>query len=123
MRGKPEEKKSTILNSNCKIYNHLTTKELGDAFSSSEFIISRCGYTSVMEILSLQKKSVLIPTPGQTEQEYLANHLMKQNWCYTFSQNEDFPSHLTKAENFKYELPVINPVLYENVLKNFISAL
>ena len=53
-----------------------------DAIESSEFIISRCGYTTVMEILSLQKKSVLIPTPGQTEQEYLALHLSKQNWCY-----------------------------------------
>ena len=123
VRGKPEEKNSIEENSNCKIYNHLTTAELENAFNSSEFIISRCGYTSVMEILSLKKKSILIPTPGQTEQEYLAKHLMKQNWCYTFSQDEDFNSHFLKAQQFKYNLPNINTAQYETVLKNFISAL
>jgi UDP-N-acetylglucosamine transferase subunit ALG13 len=123
VRGKPEEKNSIEEKFNCKIYNHLATAELQDAFNTSEFIISRCGYTSVMEILSLRKKSILIPTPGQTEQEYLAKHLMKQNWCYTFSQNEDFNSHLIKAENFKYKLPQINTAQYENILKDFISAL
>jgi uncharacterized protein (TIGR00661 family) len=123
VRGKPEEKNSVKENSNCKIYNHLSTAELEDAFNASEFIISRCGYTSVMEILSLQKKSILIPTPGQTEQEYLAKHLMQQNWCYTFSQSEDFNSHFIKAQQFKYNLPNINTGYFETVLKDFISAL
>ena len=123
VRGKPEEEKSTKENSNYQIYNHLTTQELQDAFNASEFIISRCGYTSVMEILALRKKSILIPTPGQTEQEYLAKHLMKQNWCYTFSQNEDFSSHFLRAENFKFNLPNIDTVHYETMLKDFISAL
>jgi uncharacterized protein (TIGR00661 family) len=123
IRGKPEEKKSIEENSNYKIHNHLTTTELENAFNSSEFIISRCGYTSVMEILALQKKSILIPTPGQTEQEYLAKHLMKQNWCYTFSQNEDFNSHFIQAQQFKYNLPNISTGHYETVLKDFISAL
>ena len=123
MRGKPEEKIAVAGNFNCTIYNHLATQELEDAFNASEFIIGRCGYTSVMEILALQKKSILIPTPGQTEQEYLAKHLMKQNWCYTFSQNEEFSSHFLRAENFKYNLPNIDTVDYETVLKDFISAL
>lgn len=123
VRGKPEEKKSIEGNSNYKIYNHLTTQELEDVFNASEFIISRCGYTSVMEILALKKKSILIPTPGQTEQEYLAKHLMKQNWSYTFSQNEDFNTHFVKAENFKYNFPVIDTMQYETTLKDFVSAL
>ena len=123
VRGKPEEKNSIKENFNCTIYNHLTTEELEDVFNVSEFIISRCGYTSVMEILSLQKKSILIPTPGQTEQEYLAKHLMKQYWCYTFSQTEDFNSHFLKAHQFKYNLPGINTRHYETILKDFVSAL
>jgi uncharacterized protein (TIGR00661 family) len=123
VRGKPEEKKSMEQNFNCIIYNHLTTEQLQDAFNASEFIVSRCGYTSVMEILALQKKSILIPTPGQTEQEYLAKHLMNQNWCYTFSQSEDFSSHFLKAENFRYNLPHIDTEVYETILKDFVSAL
>jgi uncharacterized protein (TIGR00661 family) len=123
VRGKPEEKNLIEENSNCTICNHLTTQELEDAFNASDLIISRCGYTSVMEILALRKKSILIPTPGQTEQEYLAKHLMKQNWCYTFSQNEDFSSHFLRAENFKFNLPNIDTRHYETMLKSFISAL
>lgn len=123
VRGKPEEKNSFEENFNCKTYNHLATKELADAFNSSEFIISRCGYTSVMEILSLKKKSILIPTPGQTEQEYLAKHLMKQNWCYSFQQNQNFATNIIKAQNFRYNLPEINTNSYETILDNFISTL
>lgn len=122
VRGKPEEKTIEKI-ANYKIYNHLATKELAEAFNSSEYIISRCGYTSVMEILSLKKKSILIPTPGQTEQEYLAKHLMQQSWCYTFQQDQDFNANLIKAQKFKYNLPGINTNSYEAILDNFISTL
>ena len=94
-----------------------------EAIGHSEFIISRCGYTTVMEILSLQKKSILIPTPGQTEQEYLANHLLKQNWCYTFEQKDDFEFHLQKAKSFTYCLPEMNMDLHKEVIAGFINSL
>ncbi len=123
VRGKPEEDKLFKEIDNYKIYNHLNTSEMEDAFNGSEFIISRCGYTSVMEILSLQKKSILIPTPGQTEQEYLAKHLVRQKWCYTFLQNDDFNSHLLKASQFKYNMPDINTTNFESLIKDFISVL
>lgn len=123
VRGMPEEKNMIEEKSNCKIFNHLNTHELEDAFNASEMIICRSGYTSVMEILSLQKKSVLIATPGQTEQEYLANHLMSQQWCYTFSQDEDFTEHLNKAEQFQYKMPEIDTHQFETIIKDFFSAL
>ncbi|HVX27273.1 MAG TPA: glycosyltransferase [Parafilimonas sp.] len=123
VRGLPEEKTSIEEKPNCKIFNHLTTQQLQEAFNTSEIVICRSGYTSVMEILSMQKKSVLIPTPGQTEQEYLAKHLMKQRWCYTFSQEDNFVEHLNKAEQFQYNLPEINTHQYETVLKDFVLKL
>ena len=88
---------------------------------SSEFIISRCGYTTVMEILSLQKKSVFIPTPGQTEQEYLGKHLSKQNWCYTFNQEEDFATTSCKAKSYEYKFTEINMHLHEQIIRDFIQ--
>lgn len=42
---------------------------------SSEFIICRGGYSSIMDLLSLNRRALLVPTPGQTEQEYLSKHL------------------------------------------------
>ena len=93
------------------------------ALAESEFIISRCGYTTVMEVLALKKKSILIPTPGQTEQEYLAAHLKQQKWAYTFVQNEDFNKHLTEAEYFDYKLPDVNSEFFKICLKDFVSSL
>jgi len=123
VRGLPGEKGNTFQLPNSKVFNHLNTDEMEEAIESSEIIISRCGYTTVMEILSLQKKSILIPTPGQTEQEYLAEHLLKQNWCYTFDQKNDFAFHLQKAKSFKYNLPEMNMHLHEEIISGFINSL
>jgi len=123
VRGLPGEKENTFQAPNCRVFNHLNTNEMEEAIGYSEFIISRCGYTTVMEILSLQKKSILIPTPGQTEQEYLAEHLLKQNWCYTFDQEDDFEFHLQKAKSFKYNLPEMNMHLHEEIISGFINSL
>ncbi len=121
--GKPLQKNSVIKNHNCKVYNHLSTKEIEQAFAESEYVISRCGYTTVMDILTLKKKSILIPTPGQTEQEYLAKHLSQQNWCYTFLQQDDFDTHLKAAELFEYNLPDINTDQYKKYIAEFVKAI
>ncbi len=87
------------------IKNHLSGKDLLESILSSDLIISRSGYTTVMELLSLQKKSILIPTPGQTEQEYLANHLHHQKMCLTYNQDEiDLAKAIEEANNFDYKL-------------------
>jgi uncharacterized protein (TIGR00661 family) len=123
VRGLPGDTKNDFSLPNCKVFDHLNTAEMQPLLQASEFVISRCGYTTVMEILSLQKKSILIPTPGQTEQEYLAAHLSKQNWAYTFKQEEDFASHLHKAISYSYKLPDIDSQLHKTVFKNFVQSL
>jgi uncharacterized protein (TIGR00661 family) len=123
VRGLPGEGDIDFYPPNCEVLNHLNTTDMQAAISSSEFIISRCGYTTVMEILSLQKKSILIPTPGQTEQGYLAKHLLKQKWSYTFDQADDFASHLQNAVSFHYCLPEINTQVHASILKSFIDSL
>ena len=108
VRGKPGAQRIPPVPGNCAIANHLATKEFQQVFSMSEFIISRSGYTTIMEVLSLQKKSILIPTPGQTEQEYLAQHLMQQHWCYSCDQSDDLLLHIHKAEAFQFIFPPLN---------------
>jgi hypothetical protein len=41
-----------------------------------------------MELVSLNCTALIIPTPGQTEQEYLAEYLSEKGWFYTVSQGE-----------------------------------
>ena len=123
VRGLPGRPEEDFKLPNCKVFNHLNTTDMQEAIEASEFIISRCGYTTVMEILSLQKKSVFIPTPGQTEQEYLAEHLLKQKWSYTFNQNEDFMQQIENAKSFTYSLPEFDVNLYKSVLTTFVNQL
>jgi hypothetical protein len=39
-----------------------------------------------MELISLKSSALLIPTPGQTEQEYLAEYLESKGWFSTVTQ-------------------------------------
>jgi len=51
-------------------------------------IISRAGYTTIMELASLGRGAILIPTPGQTEQEYLGRYLNGRLGFVTVSQRD-----------------------------------
>jgi len=62
-------------NKNISILNYLTTAALNQVLNESEIVVCRSGYSSLMDLVNLNKKAILIPTPGQTEQEYLAAYL------------------------------------------------
>jgi uncharacterized protein (TIGR00661 family) len=73
-------------NSTLSILNHCNAEELNKIILSSKIIISRSGYTSVMDYAILQQKVIYVPTPGQTEQEYLAKYLSEKKYAVTSSQ-------------------------------------
>lgn len=104
VRGKPESSQLPTVPSNITVVNHLSTYLLGEAIQQSEFVLSRSGYTTIMELLALKKKMILIPTPSQTEQEYLANNLMKQMLAITALQADvDIAKLLLQAKEFKFK--------------------
>ena len=74
VRGVIEDKQEVACLGNIRLYNYMTSKELEYAINSSNLVISRPGYTTVMDLAKLNKKAVFIPTPGQFEQLYLAEN-------------------------------------------------
>jgi len=63
------------LNKNVKLMPLPSAEELSAAITRSKIIVCRSGYSTLMDLDLLDKKEViLIPTPGQTEQEYLADY-------------------------------------------------
>ncbi len=70
-----------------QIKNHVSTQRLKALIKHSRFIICRSGYSTIMDLVSLNKTAFLVPTPGQSEQEYLAGYLTKQGWFLSGSQN------------------------------------
>lgn len=88
VRGLPGAVSGIHSASNIHIYNHLSGKELEELFLQADHIISRSGYSTLMDLLATGKKAFLVPTPGQPEQEYLANHMKSLKWFGCCSQNE-----------------------------------
>lgn len=70
------------------IQNLLMGKDLNLILNQSQTVICRSGYSSIMDLYTLQKNAILIPTPGQTEQEYLAKHL-EDNLLFRYVKEED----------------------------------
>ncbi|HKC37822.1 MAG TPA: glycosyltransferase [Chitinophagaceae bacterium] len=103
IRGLPGEKNIIPSTNTIHFYNHLSSEELNNEAIKAEFIISRSGYSTVMDIAALQKKSILIPTPGQTEQEYLAEYLMKKQFAFCVEQNDfSLMKNIEAAKQFEY---------------------
>lgn len=89
-----------------KFYNHLSADDLLVEMQKAELIIARSGYSSIMDIMALQKKSILIPTPGQTEQEYLGKYLMEKRMAICLAQKDfSLNAALTESGNFDYTFP------------------
>ncbi|HYG51200.1 MAG TPA: glycosyltransferase family protein [Flavobacteriales bacterium] len=72
----PDVSASTL--NNIQIHDFLHGKELAHVINQSEVVICRSGYSSIMDLYTLEKPCLLLPTPGQTEQEYLCKKHMQQ---------------------------------------------
>ena len=98
--GKPELENEEQIG-NLTIKSHLKASELNTAILQSHLVICRPGYSTIMDLEKLGKKAILIPTPGQTEQEYLADYCMKKNICFSQNQSEfNFSLAINKNKTF-----------------------
>lgn len=88
LRGKPADTDTPITSNNIVVFNHLDDRLFVDALMKSKLIICRSGYTTIMDLFALGRTAILIPTPGQPEQEYLADHLTEKFGFVSFSQKE-----------------------------------
>ena len=88
LEGKPGTYPEKRTEANITYLSHLSAVEMRELIMGSRYIISRSGYTTLMELASLGKRALIIPTPGQTEQEYLAAYLSEKGWFDTLTQNE-----------------------------------
>ncbi|ARV10781.1 glycosyltransferase [Winogradskyella sp. PC-19] len=79
VRGIIDKKQQITQVENLSIYNYMTSKELEATINSSKLIVSRSGYTSIMDLAKMQKKAIFVPTPGQFEQIYLSEQLTKNH--------------------------------------------
>jgi UDP-N-acetylglucosamine transferase subunit ALG13 len=86
--GLPEDKKKIEEKGTVKMVSHLNAAEMQQAILNSNIIISRSGYSTIMDLATLGKKAIFIATPGQTEQEYLSDLFSKRKIAYSQKQSQ-----------------------------------
>lgn len=104
--GMPENAGETTRSGNIIWFSHLPAMVMKAVITTSENIISRSGYSTIMELISLNCSALLIPTPGQTEQEYLAFYLEDKGWFTTIRQ---------KSIDEKLGFPSLKPSCSEEI--------
>lgn len=96
-----EEQQIQKIGNHIEVVNFLTTNGLERAINQSDVVIARSGYTTIMDLAVMKKKVFFIPTPGQREQEYLAERLEKQKVAPYTTQNEFNVSDLSKILRYQ----------------------
>lgn len=96
-------------------------EQIKTAILASEMVISRSGYSSIMDYYFLGNQALLIPTPGQPEQEYLARYqLHKGRFGYTAQDYINLDEDLAKAREYKgFKKVENNPTQWEKLFGLF----
>ncbi|MCP9749560.1 glycosyltransferase [Ferruginibacter sp. HRS2-29] len=116
VRGLPTATSLPEINRNTVFYNHLPAEELSALVQQSKMVVCRSGYSTVMDLACVQQKAILVPTPGQTEQEYLAGYLQEKKMFLTYKQgNFNLKKALEAAEEFDYAISDFSENLQDGI--------
>jgi UDP:flavonoid glycosyltransferase YjiC (YdhE family) len=72
--GRPESESFALEGGRISIHAYLDRGAQEEVMNRARLVVSRSGYTTLMELAELGRLGLLVPTPGQTEQGYLAEH-------------------------------------------------
>jgi predicted glycosyltransferase len=118
---------------NMRILVQPNDREFLQEISNAQHIVCRPGYSSLMDLIRLKRTALFIPTPGQTEQEYLAEENIKwgfgfkkqstlkaiksiEDWEPCFKSNEQLNDTFPEEENQSH-------VLLKNAVRDFLMGL
>jgi hypothetical protein len=113
-----------FIRDNIQIWNHLPSEALNELLNNSEYIVARSGYSTIMDLLTVKKNAILVPTPGQTEQEYLGQYLHEKKWMYSVAQkNFNLQEVINAFENAELVLPEIPRTNLRDLIAEFLKEL
>jgi UDP:flavonoid glycosyltransferase YjiC (YdhE family) len=118
LQGLPGKFKRVDLTSLATMYSHLTAGKMKRLLLSSENIICNAGYTGIMDLALTGKKAMLVPTPGQTEQEYLAHRLSERGYFLMCKMHElELDRAIDELEEFTPAFDLPEDGLFEKELE------
>lgn len=122
VQGKTQAKAHHFVSENVEVVSYLTSGELNQVLAAADVVVCRAGYSSVMDLAAIGKKAILIPTPGQTEQEYLADYLGQKNLFLAQSQEKiDLESGLKALpDTTGFQPGMVRTDAFESVLDEWV---
>jgi uncharacterized protein (TIGR00661 family) len=101
-----------------EVVGYLRRRELLEEIQKSRYIITQSGYTSLMDLIKIKRHAIIIPTPGQTEQEYLAELQINRGWFITYNrENFVLRDAIDKVEKFSEPIPETSHLEHDDFLK------
>lgn len=97
VRGLPGSSDLPAVPPNVSVFNHLETPLLAETIRHAETVVSRSGYSTVMDMRILGASCIFVPTPGQTEQLYLGKTLLASGIAGLLFQNQISKDSLLEA--------------------------
>lgn len=124
VRGVSGNQERRSISQNAVEVDFLNRDQLGLAIAASEVILCRSGYSSLMDIIQLGKRAILVPTPGQPEQEILAESAPALGGFVSQSQSAlNLPEALIAIHRAKPRPPFQGVAQYETVVSEFLLTL
>lgn len=96
--GKPAEAGNVREIAGATVHGYLDRATQGEMLNRARLVMTRSGYTTLMELAELGKRALFVPTPGQSEQEYLARFHRERGHVWSTTQKKlDIPDDLQRA--------------------------
>ena len=118
--GKTEEAEK-INKDNLKIYSFLTKKKREDFLNRAKLVVSRSGYSTIMDMALTNTKALMTPTPGQIEQEYLSEYHNEKGTFYSVNQNNI--NLITDVEKAKVTSGIEKKCSVEKTVENIMNVI
>ena len=97
--GKPQQAGQVSTIDGAQVHGYLDRRAQAEMLNRARAVVTRSGYTTLMELANLGKRALFVPTPGQSEQEYLARFHRERGHVWSSTQKElDIPRDLQRAE-------------------------
>lgn len=120
IRGLPDQHPSKRDIQNIRFMNHAPARTLSHYIQQSKMVICRTGYSTLMDLIKLNKKALMIPTPGQSEQEYLGKRLKDLNWFEVQAQQElDVQEGIENCLSNIKQIPALKFDTYSKAMEEF----
>lgn len=86
--GLPGRNEVTRPAPNIEMVSHMNDEDMLQTIAGAKVVIARSGYSTLCDLAQLNKRLIAVPTPGQTEQEYLADKHAAENRLVKAEQSD-----------------------------------